>query len=73
MLPIEAAAQWVSPTVGVLEPAPGGTLLRIGGDELQWIAGYLAGLPCSFRIEDPPELAEAVRSVAEGLLQSVGE
>lgn len=57
------AAKLVSPTIGVIEPTRGGTLLRIGADELDWIARYLAGLPCRFRILEPDDLKEALREV----------
>lgn len=56
------ARHLVSPTLGVIEPTRGGTLLRIGADELDWIARYLAGLPCRFRILEPVELKEALRA-----------
>lgn len=62
--PVEAA-QLISPTTGVLEPARGGTLLRIGGEDLEWIAQYLAGLPCRFRVLEPDELRAALRSLAD--------
>jgi predicted DNA-binding transcriptional regulator YafY len=61
------AAQLVSPTVGVIEPMRGGTLLRIGADELDWIARYLAGLPCRFRVLEPDELKEALRDLVARL------
>ena len=57
------AAQIISPTLGVIEPTRGGTLLRIGADELDWIARYLAGLPCRFRILEPDELKDALRQL----------
>jgi predicted DNA-binding transcriptional regulator YafY len=63
----ELAAELVAPTTGILEPARGGTLLRIGAEELDWIARYLASLPCRFRVLDPPELADAVRALAARL------
>lgn len=66
-IPVETAAEIVSPTTGVLEPATDGTLLRIGGDELDWIARYLASLPCRFTILEPPELREAVQAHAARL------
>jgi predicted DNA-binding transcriptional regulator YafY len=66
------AADLVSPTTGILEPARGGTLLRIGADELDWIARYLASLPCRFRILDPPQLADAVRALSSRLREDGG-
>ncbi len=67
-VPPEEAAQMVSPTTGVLEKARGGTLLRIGGDDLDWIARYLAGLPCRFRVLEPEALGEALRILADRLV-----
>jgi predicted DNA-binding transcriptional regulator YafY len=60
----ERAAELVSPTTGVLEPARGGTMLRIGADDLRWLARYLASLPCDFKVIEPEELKEAVRDLA---------
>jgi predicted DNA-binding transcriptional regulator YafY len=61
----EEAAELVSPTTGVLEPVRGGTMLRMGADDLGWIARYLIGLPCRFRILEPEELQGVVRSELE--------
>lgn len=68
------AAEEVSVLAGRIEPAEGGTLLRLGADTLEWIARYLAGLPFEFEILDPPELRKTLRSLARRLLQvpSVG-
>jgi predicted DNA-binding transcriptional regulator YafY len=63
------AAELVSPTTGVLEPARRGTLLRIGAEDLEWIARYLAGLPCGFTVLEPDELKGAVDELAHRLLQ----
>jgi [protein-PII] uridylyltransferase len=61
MIPPEQAARLVSPTVGVLEEAGKETDLVLGVDEMDWVARFLAGLPCRFAVIEPPELAEAVR------------
>ena len=66
----DLATELVSPLVGRVEPAEGGALLRLGADDLDWIARYLAGLPFDFEVIDPPELRKAVRSVARRLLRS---
>jgi predicted DNA-binding transcriptional regulator YafY len=68
----DRAARLVSPTVGVLSPTRGGTLLRIGGDDLEWIARYLAGLPCRFEVLEPVELRQALRSLADHLTECAG-
>ena len=69
-LPYEQARRVVSPTIGVVERRRGGTLLRIGADDPGWIAGYLAGLDCAFRILDPPELKQAVADLGARLIKN---
>lgn len=68
----EEAAELVSPTTGVIEPARGGTLLRIGAEDLEWIARYLAGLPCRFTVLEPDELKAAVDELAHRLIAQAG-
>jgi len=63
----EAAAE-IRPSVGALEPADGGTVLRLGADSVEWIARYLAGLPFTFEVRRPPELADALRVLGMRLL-----
>jgi predicted DNA-binding transcriptional regulator YafY len=64
-----AEAQSLVPrTVGSLEAADGGTMLRVGGDDLDWIARYLVGLGCEVEIVDPPELRTVLRKLAHRLL-----
>ena len=67
---LDQARRVVSPTIGVLERRRGGTLLRMGADDIRWIAGYLAGLECEFRILDPPELKEAVAALGARLIKN---
>lgn len=69
-IPLDQARRMVSPTIGVVERQRGGTLLRIGGDDARWIAGYLAGLGCAFRILDPPELKQAVADLGARLIKN---
>jgi predicted DNA-binding transcriptional regulator YafY len=61
----ERAAWMVPPTVGVLEAHGEKTLLRIGADELDFIARYLTQLPCRWKILDPPELTGTIRSLID--------
>ncbi|CAN5838492.1 WYL domain-containing protein [soil metagenome] len=63
--PHEPASWMVPPTVGVLDPQGDETLLRIGADELDFIARYLTQLPCRWRILEPAELTETVRTLIE--------
>jgi predicted DNA-binding transcriptional regulator YafY len=68
----EVARSFISPATGVMEPTRGGTLLRIGADDLDWIARLLAGFPCAFKVLDPPELRDAVAALAERLASYAG-
>ncbi|MGQ0849981.1 MAG: helix-turn-helix transcriptional regulator [Actinomycetota bacterium] len=69
-VPYEQAAGLVSPTIGIVERRRGGALLRIGADDAAWVAAYLAGLGCQFRILDPPELKEAVAALGARLIKN---
>ena len=55
-------------TVGRLEAAGRHTFLEIGADDHEWIARYLASLPVTFEVIEPPELTEAVKSLGRRLL-----
>ncbi len=66
----EHAAELIPRTVGTLEPAEDGTVLRLGAPDLEWIARYLAGLDVEFEVRDPPELRTAIRKLARRLLQT---
>jgi predicted DNA-binding transcriptional regulator YafY len=65
--PIDSARRWVSPIVGRLEETPQGPLLRTQTDSLDWVARYLAGLPCRFAVREPPELLHALRRLGDRL------
>ena len=65
--PIDDAARFVHPTVGVLEAAGDETIARIGG-EPDWIARYLAGLECRFVVVEPDAVRAEVRALAQRLL-----
>lgn len=67
----DVAAEYISPMAGKIEPADDGTrsVVRIGGDDLDWIARYLAGLPFEIEIVRPPELRRALRSIARRLMR----
>jgi predicted DNA-binding transcriptional regulator YafY len=63
------AAEIIPPTVGTLEPAEAGTLLRVGADTVDWIARYLARLDFPFEVRDPPELRAALRALGRRLVR----
>lgn len=71
-LPVEPAVarESIAPTVGAVEPDEGaGSRLRIGANELDWIARYLASLPFEVEVVDPPELRAALRQLGRRLLR----
>ncbi|HEX7099248.1 MAG TPA: YafY family protein [Acidimicrobiia bacterium] len=65
--PIDEARRLVSPTAAVLEEEGEKTLMRLGADDMEWIARYLAGMPVRFTILEPPELVDAVTELARQL------
>lgn len=65
--PVEEARGEVPPTIGTVEALGGATLLRIGANDLDWIARYLVGLPFELEVRDPPELRAALRRLGRRL------
>ena len=71
-VPHEHAMRLIPRTVGVLQPAgKTRTTLRLGADDLDWIARYLASLDCKWRVEEPPELTDALASLAKTVLAHI--
>jgi predicted DNA-binding transcriptional regulator YafY len=60
---LETASDSIARTVGSLVPTHGGTLLRFGADDLEWMARYLVALPFDAEVLDPPELRETMRAL----------
>jgi predicted DNA-binding transcriptional regulator YafY len=61
----------VAPNVAVVDhrgTTASVTMLRIGGP-VDWVAGYLIGLPCAFDIVEPDELRTEVARQAEVILR----
>jgi predicted DNA-binding transcriptional regulator YafY len=54
--PAAVVRKAVSPNVAVVEEAGDHVLLKIGADEMHWVAGYLIGLGFPFEVLHPPEL-----------------
>ena len=69
-LPADDARRRLPATLAELEPDGDGTLIRMRVSSLDWTAGVLAGLGCSFTIVKPYELRESVRALAERLAAS---
>jgi predicted DNA-binding transcriptional regulator YafY len=61
------AERAVPRTVGVVESDDGDTtIVRIGGD-VEWIAEYVAGLPCRVEVLEPEEVRAQLRRLADRL------
>lgn len=58
-------------TIGVFEQEEDGVVMHNQSDDIAWFARQLASLPFGFEIRRPPELREAVRECAEGLLMQL--
>jgi predicted DNA-binding transcriptional regulator YafY len=71
--PYEEVVRWVSPMAGVLEPVEGGTVLRIGADDLEWLARYLSYLPCRFTVLEPAALRGAIADLAVRLREDAAD
>jgi predicted DNA-binding transcriptional regulator YafY len=69
-LSVDEAARRLPATLAELVQEGGGTVLRMRVGSLDWAAGVLAGLGCSFAIRRPDELRASVRSLAERLAAS---
>jgi predicted DNA-binding transcriptional regulator YafY len=66
-LPVDEAVRRIPATLAELADDPGGTLLRMRVNSLDWMATVLAGLGCTFTIRRPDELRASVRGLAERL------
>ena len=64
-LPLEVAAQRISPATARLEQSDRGVIMCGYADDLAWIAYLLAGLRCSLAVLSPPELREELLALAE--------
>ena len=69
---LEVARRYLSPTVGVLEWASNGVLLRAQINDLSWFARELARLPFTFEVRKPEGLRDALETVARRLLEQGG-
>lgn len=66
-VPIELARRVVSPTAGVVSTDGEQALLRIGANDLDWLARYLVGLEIPFEVDEPPELRAALAALGRRL------
>jgi predicted DNA-binding transcriptional regulator YafY len=67
----ERAAERLPATLAELAPEGDGTVLRMRVSSLDWMAGVLAGLGCSFTVRRPAELRASVEALARSLAESV--
>ncbi|MGI9110726.1 MAG: helix-turn-helix transcriptional regulator [Gaiellaceae bacterium] len=70
-LPVDEAARRIPATLAELVDDPGGTLVRMRVDSLDWAATVLAGLGCDFAVRWPDELRASVRALSERLAAQV--
>ena len=54
--PLEEVATVIAPHVGVLSAEGAATLLELGIDDFEWLAGYLIGLGLEFEVREPVAL-----------------
>ncbi|GGI08512.1 helix-turn-helix transcriptional regulator [Egicoccus halophilus] len=71
-LPLAEAEATSAARFGLLEADGDTTLLRTGGNDPAWLAGYLAGLPCRVEVLEPVEVRDALRRHVERLLGADG-
>jgi predicted DNA-binding transcriptional regulator YafY len=69
-LPLEEATTRLPATLAELTDAEGGTRLRMRVSSLDWMASVLAGVGCTFTVEEPAELRASVRALADRLAES---
>ncbi|HTV11871.1 MAG TPA: YafY family protein [Acidimicrobiales bacterium] len=68
--PAGEVSKRVGPNVGTVEQDGDGSLVRIGTDEIGWLAGYLIGLGLPFEVLRPPVLRDQLRELAERVAQA---
>lgn len=73
-VPLEVAAEHVSPTAGILEPVDAGNCRLITGAHSWYVlAMHLAVVGFDFTVEDPPEFLEHLRLLHGRLGRALGE
>ncbi len=68
-MPWEEAERQVPPTLAMLNPMQGGVVLSCYTQELSWMAHFLVSLRCPLVVREPPELHEALRTLAAEIAQ----
>jgi predicted DNA-binding transcriptional regulator YafY len=71
--PLEEVAPIIAPHVGVLSAEGAGTtLLELGIDDFEWLAGYLIGLGLDFEVRQPAALRVYMATLGARLSQAHG-
>lgn len=60
----DAARSHIPSSIATIDPESDGCTLRIGTDDLDWLARYLLTLPFSFEVVAPDDLRTSVRRLA---------
>ena len=68
---LAAARRLIPRSVGTLTEVPDGVRLTARAERLDGAAQMLAGLGCAFTVEEPPELRDEVRALAQRLLSCI--
>ncbi len=56
--------------MGTVEVVAGETILRLGANEVEWLARYIAGLPFEAEVRSPPEVRTALRRLGRRIQAS---
>ena len=71
--PVESVADRIPPSVGMLEAIDDGTcLLHTGALSLDGLSVWIGIIGWDFEVQDPPELAERIRHLADRFQRAVG-
>ncbi len=71
--PLEKVTEKIPPAAGKLEPIDGQScLLSIGVSSLDWLSMYLVMTRFEFEVQEPPELIEQIRALAERFRRAAG-
>jgi predicted DNA-binding transcriptional regulator YafY len=69
----EAVAERISPAAGIVEVVDARTcVLRTGARSLDNLAYHLVALGLDFTVDDPPELIDHIRAMADRLARAAG-
>lgn len=68
--PPEELSRRVAPNVGIVEPAGRDSLLRIGADNVAWLASFLIEMDLPFEVVAPPDLRAEFHDLAVRLAES---